>query len=212
MTNNKSSRRLRILNHGLSDWFKCIFLAIKFLSHPTANITPRWTSKKTITLTNNVFTCFSMRYHPLISFPLAKAATIKIKRSNWKWNLKNLFLMLHILNIFKENFWSNSVKFWKNLLNWTQVNLITQPSFSAVNKWMYTHYKSKAQLRPLCHSRRLASAGGRGEGCILLEAYFSNHYFVVTRKPETFISFLPASSLPEMNVITKKFQTASTFL
>jgi hypothetical protein len=97
-------------------------------------------------------------------------------------------------------------------LNWTQLTLLTQPSFSAVNKWMYTHYKPKAQLRPLCHSRRFASAGGRGEGCILLEAYFSNLYFVVTRKLEILISFLPTSSLPEMNLITKKFQTASTFL
>lgn len=59
--------------------------------------------KGTITLTNNVFTCFSMRYDPPISFPLAKAATIKIKRSNWKRHLENsVFNAAHIKYIQEE--------------------------------------------------------------------------------------------------------------
>jgi hypothetical protein len=62
---------------------------------------------------------------------------------------------------------------------------------------MYTHYKSKAQLRLLCHSRRFAAAGG-GEGCILLGAFFQS-LFRGYKETRSIISFIPASSLPEMN-------------
>jgi hypothetical protein len=106
--------------------------------------------------------------------------------------LGNSVFMLHMLNIFKENIWNNSVKFWKSSLNWTQLTLTTQTSFSAVNKWMYKHYKSEAQLRLLCNSRRFASEGEGGRThfirSILFQSLFrgyketKNIYFISSYK------------------------------